>query len=122
MTCSDVTSTEGVMTKMLLATAYIDGHIDDREAEVIINIVKRFDSINEEEIGKIIKGFDGLDAKGVIEYISPEINAIGEVAGENLKEHILVGMRLVSMADGEEHDNEHILIKACVAAWSSKHS
>ena len=115
---SDVTSMSGLTAKMLLATAYIDGHVDDKESELMVNIITKFEDVSVEEQMKIVDGFKGLDAEGIIKHISPEITAIGMAADDNLKKMMLVSMSMVALADGEDHGHEQALIKTCAAAWS----
>jgi uncharacterized tellurite resistance protein B-like protein len=102
---SDVTSMSGLTAKMLLATAYIDGHVDDKESELMANIITKFEDVSVEAI---------------IEHISPEISAIAEAADENFKRALLLSMSLVGMADGEEHTHEVALIKTCADVWGIK--
>ena len=111
---SDVTSMSGLTAKMLLATAYIDGHVDDKESELMANIITKFEDVSVEEQMKIVDGFKELGSvEAIIEHISPEISAIAEAADENFKRALLLSMSLVGMADGEEHTHEVALIKTC---------
>ena len=117
---SDVTSMSGLTAKMLLATAFIDGHIDDKESELMVNIITKFEDVSVEEQMKIVDGFKGLDVEGIIKHIYPEIAAIGMAADDNLKKMMLVSMSMIALADGEEHGHEQALIKTCADAWGIK--
>ena len=114
---SDVTSMSGLTAKMLLATAFIDGHIDDKESKLMADIITKFEDVSVEEQMKIVDGFKGLDAEGIIKHTSPEITAIGTAANDDLKKMMLLSMSMIALADGEEHGNEQALIKTCAAAW-----
>jgi uncharacterized tellurite resistance protein B-like protein len=115
---SDVTSMSGLIAKMLLATAFIDGHVDDKEAELMSNIITKFEDVSIEEQMKIVDGFKELGSvEAIIEHISPEITAIAEAADENLKRALLLSMSLIALADGEEHSHEKALISVCKDAW-----
>ena len=114
---SDVTSMSGLTAKMLLAKAFIDGHVDDNESKFMIEIINKFEDVDVEEQVKIIDSFHGLDAEGVINNITPEITAIATAADDDFKRMMLVSMSLVALADGEEHGNEQALIKTCKEVW-----
>lgn len=118
---SDVTSMSGLTAKMLLATAFIDGHVDDKESKLMADIITKFEDVSVEEQMKIVDGFKELGSvEAIIEHISPEIAAIAEIADENLKRALLLSMSLVGMADGEEHSSEVALIKTCADVWGIK--
>ncbi len=118
---SNVTSMSGLTAKMLLATAYIDGHVDDKESKLMSNIITKFEDVSVEEQMKIVDGFKELGSvEDIIEHISPEIAAIAEAADDNFKRALLVAMSMVALADGEEHGHEQALIKTCADAWGVK--
>ena len=118
---SDVTSMSGLTAKMLLATAFIDGHIDDKESKLMADIITKFEDVSVEEQMKIVDGFKELGSvEAIIEHISPEISAVAEAADENFKRALLLSMSLVGMADGEEHTHEVALIKTCADVWGIK--
>jgi uncharacterized tellurite resistance protein B-like protein len=118
---NDVTSMSSLTAKMLLATAFIDGHIDDKESKQMADIISKFEDVSVEEQMKIVDGFKELGSvEAIIEHISPEISAIAEAADENFKRALLLSMSLVGMADGEEHTHEVALIKTCADVWGIK--
>lgn len=118
---SNVTSMSGLTAKMLLATAYIDGHVDDKESKLMQIIIQKFEDVSIEEQIKIIDGFIKLDSiEAIVEHISPEIAAIAEAANDDFKRALLVAMSMVALADGEEHGHEQALIKTCADAWGVK--
>ena len=117
---SDVTSMSGLTAKMLLATAFIDGHIDDKESKLMADIITKFEDVSVEEQMKIVDGFKELGSvEAIIEHISPEISVIGE-ADDNFKRALLVAMSMVGLADGEQHGHELALVKTCADVWGIK--
>ncbi len=113
---SNVTSLSGLAAKMLLAVAFIDGHVHDKEGELMAALIQDFGDVDIEEQTKIIDGFKGLDAEGVIDNVSNEIAAIAQ-AEEAFKHLMLMSMSLVALADGETHTNELAFISVCKNAW-----